>query len=203
MKLHELARGAPGATLEGNGEVEITGIAYDSRRVKPGDLFVAVEGIQVDGHVFVSDALARGAAAVAVERDVTLPPGTAVLRMSSTRIGLAELAAEFYGRPARRLKVAGITGTDGKTTTTHMAEHVLQASGVVAGAMSTVSLTVSGGAEDNVSGQTTMEAPEVQAWLPRLGGARGAPRVHVRGRRGMRGHRNHLACARAGARPGL
>src|SRR6202158_296626 len=109
MKLHELARGAPGATLEGNGDVEITGIAYDSRRVKPGDLFVAVEGIQVDGHVFVSDALARRAAAVAVERDVTLPQGTAVLRLPSTRIGLAELAAEFYGRPSRKLKVAGIT----------------------------------------------------------------------------------------------
>src|ERR1700694_1973060 len=168
MKLHELARGVPGETLEGNGEVEITGIAYDSRRVRPGGLFVAVEGIQVDGHVFVSDALARGAAAVAVERDVTLPPGTAVLRLPSTRIGLAELAAEFYGRPSRKLKVAGITGTDGKTTTTHMAEHVLQASGVVAGAMSTVSFTVSGRELDNLSGQTTIEAPEVQGWLARM-----------------------------------
>src|ERR1700682_1719463 len=117
MKLYELARGVPDATLEGNGDVEITGIAYDSRRAKPGDLFVAVEGIQVDGHVFVTDAIARGAAAAAIERDVSLPPGTPVLRMSSTRIGLAELAAEFYGRPSRRLKVAGITGTDGQTTT--------------------------------------------------------------------------------------
>ena len=168
MKLHELARGVPDATLEGNGDVEITGIAYDSRRVKPGDIFVAVEGLHADGHAYVSDALARGALAVAVDRDVTLPAGTPLLRMFSTRIGLAELAAEFYSRPARRLKVAGITGTDGKTTTTHMAEHVLQASGVVAGAMSTVSLTVSGGAEDNVSGQTTMEAPEVQGWLARM-----------------------------------
>src|SRR6202521_3823933 len=168
MKLHELARGVPGETLEGNGEVEITGIAYDSRRVKPGDLFVAVEGLNSDGHAFVSDALARGAAAVAVDRDVTLPPGTPVLRMPSTRTGLAEVAAEFYGRPSRKLKVAGITGTDGKTTTTHMAEHVLQASGVVAGAMSTVSFTGSGGEVDNLSGQTTMEAPEIQAWLARM-----------------------------------
>jgi UDP-N-acetylmuramoyl-L-alanyl-D-glutamate--2,6-diaminopimelate ligase len=168
MKLHQLATGVPGATLEGNGDAEITGIAYDSRRAKPGDLFVAVEGLQVDGHAYVSDALARGAAAVAVERDVAVPPGTPILRMASTRIGLAEVAAEFYGRPSRQLKVAGITGTDGKTTTTHMAEHVLQASGVVAGAMSTVSFTVSGGAADNLSGQTTMEAPEVQAWLARM-----------------------------------
>ena len=168
MKLEELARGVPGATLEGRGDVEISGIAYDSRRLKPGDLFVAVEGLQVDGHVFVNDALAKGAGAVAVEREVTLPAGTPVLRIPSTRAGLAELAAEFYGRPSRRLKVAGITGTDGKTTTTHMAEHVLQASGVMAGAISTVSFTVSGRETDNLSGQTTIEASEVQAWLARM-----------------------------------
>jgi UDP-N-acetylmuramoyl-L-alanyl-D-glutamate--2,6-diaminopimelate ligase len=168
MKLGELARGMPGTTQEGNGDVEVTGIAYDSRRVKPGDLFVAVEGLQADGHAFVGDAVAKGAAAVAIERDVTLPPGTPLLRMASTRIGLAEVAAEFYGRPSRQLRVAGITGTDGKTTTTHMAEHVLHASGVVAGAMSTVSFTVSGRETDNLSGQTTIEAPEVQAWLARM-----------------------------------
>src|SRR5216683_2408540 len=168
MRLYELARGVPTMTVEGDGEAEITGIAYDSRRVKPGDLFVAVEGLNSDGHAFAVDALARGAAAVAIDRDVKLPPGTPLLRAPSTRIGLSELAAEFYGRPSRKLKVAGITGTDGKTTTTHMAEQVLQASGVVAGAMSTVSFTSGSGDVDNLSGQTTMEAPEVQAWLARM-----------------------------------
>ncbi len=168
MKLEELVRGVPGATLEGSGDVDITGIAYDSRRVKRGDLFVAVEGLQADGHVFVSDALAMGAVAVAVERDVKVPAGTPLVRMPSTRSGLAEVAAEFYGRPSRRLKVAGVTGTDGKTTTTHMAEHVLQTSGVMAGAMSTVSFTESGRETDNLSGQTTIEAPEVQAWLAHM-----------------------------------
>ena len=168
MQLHELARGVPGATIEGSGDVEITGIASDSRRVKAGDLFVAVEGLQVDGHAYVLDAVRAGAAAIAVEREVTVPRGTPLLRMQSTRVGLAELAAEFYGRPSRRLRLAGITGTDGKTTTTHMAEHVLQASGIVAGAMSTVSFTVSGSETDNLSGQTTIEAPEVQAWLARM-----------------------------------
>jgi UDP-N-acetylmuramyl-tripeptide synthetase len=168
MRLEELVRGVPGATLEGNGDVEITGIAYDSRRVKAGDLFVAVEGLRADGHAFVSDALTRGAAAVAVDREVKVPTGTPLVRMPSTRSGLAEAAAEFFGRPSRRLKVAGMTGTDGKTTTTHMAEHVLQASGVMAGAMSTVSFTVGGRETDNQSGQTTIEAPEVQAWLARM-----------------------------------
>ncbi len=167
MRLDDLARGA-GAVLEGNPEVEISGIAYDSRRVAPGDLFVAVQGIHVDGHHYLADAAEKGAVAVAIERNVNVPEGVPVLRMPSTRIGLAELAAEFYGRPSRRLTVAGITGTDGKTTVTHMAEHVLQASGVVAGAMSTVAFKVRGREVDNLTGQTTTEAPEVQAWLARM-----------------------------------
>jgi len=167
VKLADLARGA-GAVLDGSGDVEITGIAYDSRRVNSGDLFVAVQGLHVDGHHYVADAAAKGAAAIAIERDVRVPTGVPVLLMPSTRIGLAELAAEFYGRPSRRLKLAGVTGTDGKTTVTHMAEHILQTSGVVAGAMSTVAFKVSGREVDNVSGQTTTEAPEVQAWLARM-----------------------------------
>jgi UDP-N-acetylmuramoyl-L-alanyl-D-glutamate--2,6-diaminopimelate ligase len=168
MKLADIARGVPGATLEGNGEVEVTGIAYDSRRVKPGDLFVAVTGLHEDGHIFAADAVAKGAVAVSLERLGPVPAGTPVLILPSTRIGLAEIAAEFYGRPSRRLKVAGITGTDGKTTTTHMAEHVLQASGIAAGAMSTVAFTVGGTETDNLSGQTTTEASQVQAWLARM-----------------------------------
>ncbi|TMC53304.1 MAG: UDP-N-acetylmuramoyl-L-alanyl-D-glutamate--2,6-diaminopimelate ligase [Chloroflexi bacterium] len=167
MRLADIARGA-GAVLEGNPDVEITGIAYDSRRVAPGDLFVAVQGIRVDGHHYLADAVAKGAAALVIERTVRIPEGVPVLRMPSTRIGLADLSAEFYGRPSRRLKLAGVTGTDGKTTVTHMAEHVLGASGIVAGAMSTVAFKVSGREVDNLSGQTTTEAPEVQAWLARM-----------------------------------
>ncbi|HET9410964.1 MAG TPA: Mur ligase family protein, partial [Candidatus Dormibacteraeota bacterium] len=168
MQLGELVAGVPGAMLDGDGGVDVTGVEYDSRRVKPGDLFVAVPGLHADGHVFLREALAAGAAAVAVQGDAAAPPGARVVRLPSTRTGLAELAAEFYGRPSVRMKVAGVTGTDGKTTTTHMAEHVLQASGIVAGAMSTVAYTVRGAETDNLSGQTTTEAPQVQAWLKRM-----------------------------------
>jgi UDP-N-acetylmuramoyl-L-alanyl-D-glutamate--2,6-diaminopimelate ligase len=168
MRLADIARGVPGATLDGNGDVDITGIAYDSRHVKPGDIFVAVTGLREDGHTFAADAVSKGAIAVALERPGLMPPGTPALLVPSTRIGLAEIAAEFYGRPSRHLKVAGITGTDGKTTTTHMAEHVLQASGIAAGALSTVAFTVGGTETDNLSGQTTTEAPQVQAWLQRM-----------------------------------
>jgi UDP-N-acetylmuramoyl-L-alanyl-D-glutamate--2,6-diaminopimelate ligase len=165
MKLWELLRGVPGASLEGDGDVEVSGVQYDSRRVKPGDLFVAVPGLNADGHAFIADALKADAAAVAVQGDAAAPSGVPVVRMRSTRTGLAEAAAEFYGRPSRQLKLAGVTGTDGKTTTTHMAEHVLEVSGIVAGAMSTVSYRVSGVETDNETGQTTTEAPQIQAWL--------------------------------------
>jgi UDP-N-acetylmuramoyl-L-alanyl-D-glutamate--2,6-diaminopimelate ligase len=171
MRLDDLARGVPGAVLEGNGDVEISGIGYDSRQVKPGDLFVAVKGINSDGHSFLAGAVAAGAAAVAVDGPVEVRPGTPVLRLPSTRTGLAEVAAEFYGRPSRHLYVAGITGTDGKTTVTHMTEHVLMAAGIVAGAMSTVAFSVRGAETDNTSGQTTTEAPQVQEWLRRMADA--------------------------------
>jgi UDP-N-acetylmuramoyl-L-alanyl-D-glutamate--2,6-diaminopimelate ligase len=171
MRLEDLARGVPGAVLEGNGDVGISGIAYDSRQVKPGDLFVAVKGINSDGHSYLAGAVAAGAAAVAVDRPVEIRPGTPVLRLPSTRTGLAEVAAEFYGRPSRHLFVAGITGTDGKTTVTHMTEHVLMAAGIVAGAMSTVAFSVGGAETDNTSGQTTTEAPQVQEWLRRMADA--------------------------------
>src|SRR5438046_15051 len=132
------------------------------------DLVVAGKGIHVDGHHYVSDAVAKGASAIALERQVKPPPGVPVLLMPSTRIGLADVSAEFHGRPSRNLMLAGITGTDGKTTVTHMAEHILQTSGIVAGAMSTVAFKVSGREVDNVTGQTTTESPEVQAWLARM-----------------------------------
>ncbi len=165
MKLWQLVQGVPGASLEGDGEVEVSGVQYDSRHVRPGDLFVAVPGLHADGHVFIADAIKAGAVAVGIQPDAVAPAGVPKVRMQSTRTGLAEAAAEFYGRPSRQLKLAGITGTDGKTTTTHMAEHVLEMSGIVAGAMSTVSYRVRGVETDNVSGQTTTEAPQIQAWL--------------------------------------
>ena len=168
MRLADLVRGIPDASLDGDGEVDVTGVQYDSRHVKAGDLFVGVPGLHADGHAFIGDAIRAGAVAVAVEGDFAVPGHTPVVRMRSTRAGLAEAAAEFYGRPSRQLKLAGVTGTDGKTTTTHMAEHVLEHSGTLAGAMSTVSYRVRGVETDNMTGQTTTEAPQVQAWLRRM-----------------------------------
>src|SRR5260370_18264307 len=107
MRLEELARGVPDAALEGSGDVEVHGIAYDSRRVKPGDLFVAVTGIRSHGHAYAADAVAAGAIAVAVQRPVAVPAGPPVMRLPSTPPGLAEHAAELYRRPSRRFIMLG------------------------------------------------------------------------------------------------
>ena len=171
MKLAQLSAEVPGSRVVAGGDTEIAAVVYDSRRAGAGDLFVAVPGIRVDGHDFAADAASRGAA-VALERPVPLPPGTAWVELGDTRRGLAELAAALHGRPARRMRVAGVTGTDGKTTVTHMAAHALEVAGRRSGLMSTVAFSAGGAAQsDNTTGQTSPEAPEVQAWLSRMAAA--------------------------------
>jgi len=167
MRLADLAAGVPGARIESGHDIEIVRVLQDSRRAGPGDLFVAVPGITVDGHSFAADAASRGAA-VALQRRVTLPSGAAVVIVPSTRTSLAELAATLLGSPARQLRVAGVTGTDGKTTTTHMAAHVLESAGIKTGSMSTVAFHAGVATDYNESGQTTIEAPDLQAWLARM-----------------------------------
>jgi UDP-N-acetylmuramoyl-L-alanyl-D-glutamate--2,6-diaminopimelate ligase len=167
MRLADLAAGVPGAVVEAGAEHDIRAVTYDSRRAGPGDLFVAVIGLHSDGHDFAADAAAQGAA-LAVMRPVTVPPATPRIRVPDTRPALAELAATLLGRPARRLLMAGITGTDGKTTSTHIAGHVLEQAGRRAGTMSTVAFRLGSDETYNQSGQTTIEAPEVQEWLARI-----------------------------------
>ncbi len=167
MRLADLVKGVPGAVLEAGADFEVSSLTQDSRRAEAGTLFVAVPGLHVDGHDFAAEAAARGAA-VAASRPVTLPLGSPLIRLPDSRAGLAELAAEFWGRPARKLRVVGVTGTDGKTTVTHMAAQLLNSSGLHAGAMSTVAFQLDGEEHANTSGQTTTEAPEVQAWLRRM-----------------------------------
>jgi UDP-N-acetylmuramoyl-L-alanyl-D-glutamate--2,6-diaminopimelate ligase len=167
MRLREPAAGVPGAEVVTGGDYEVTGVTADSRQAAPGRLFIAVPGLTVDGHEFAARAAAAGAA-VAVMRELELAPGTPVLRVADTRTAAAEIAAEFHGRPGRRLAVAGVTGTDGKTTVTHLTAWVLQSAGRRSGSLSTVGLRAGTDEQPNLSGQTTMDATEVQAWLARM-----------------------------------
>jgi len=170
MRLDALLDGV--AVLEAPPEpkVEVTGLAHDSRRVRPGDLFVAVPGRATDGHRFLSDAAARGAVAAVVERPVTDAP-LPLVRVSSARTALAELACRLFDRPSEVLTVVGVTGTNGKTTTCYQIESVLAAAGHVTGLIGTVESRLGGvplAAEEAVRARTTPEATDLQALLARM-----------------------------------
>jgi UDP-N-acetylmuramoyl-L-alanyl-D-glutamate--2,6-diaminopimelate ligase len=127
MRLSELVAGS--IVTPAGADPEITGLSEDSRRIRPGMLFVAVPGTALDGHAYVSDAVARGAAAVVAERTGTVPPGTPLVRVPSARVALAELAARFYDSPARQLRTLGFAGTFGKTSTSEILRTLLDAGG--------------------------------------------------------------------------
>jgi UDP-N-acetylmuramoyl-L-alanyl-D-glutamate--2,6-diaminopimelate ligase len=175
MRLEELARDIAGASVGAGPDHQVDRVVQSSEQAAPGALFVAVRGRRADGHDFAAAAAGRGAA-VALEREVPLPVGTPWLRLADTRHGLAELAAAVLGRPARRLLVVGVTGSEGKTTTTHMAAHVLEGCGLPAGYLSTVGHCAAGSERPNGTGMSTMPAQQVQEWLARMvaGGARAA-----------------------------
>ncbi|MFO3796951.1 MAG: Mur ligase domain-containing protein, partial [Anaerolineales bacterium] len=115
-------------------------IVTDSRQVEPGDLFVAMPGVSSDGHAYIPDALRRGAVAVIGERPLELP--VPYIQVENARQSLAHLAAAFYGYPARQLTVIGVTGTDGKTTTSNLIYQILLAAGLRAGLISTVNAVI-------------------------------------------------------------
>ena len=153
--------------LEGaNADPEVTGLCYDSRRLRRGDCFVAIPGSHSDGHRFVEAALRDGAVAALVQRKMGVSWPQVVVE--DTRQALALAARAFYDHPSRDLLVVGVTGTDGKTTTTTMIHQMLNFAGRRAGAMSTVDLRVGDQVDPNLSRQTTLEALEIQEHLSRL-----------------------------------
>jgi UDP-N-acetylmuramoyl-L-alanyl-D-glutamate--2,6-diaminopimelate ligase len=152
--------------LMGNGppEVEITALAYSSRSVVPGALFFCVPGFTADGHDFAPDAVERGAAALVCQRPLGL--GVPELIVDDVRAAMGPAAARFYGDPTAELRVVGITGTNGKTTTAFLVRHVLEAAGVRCGLLGTVKRVV-GGVEEDVE-RTTPEAIDLQATFRRM-----------------------------------
>ncbi len=144
--------------------VSITGVTHDSRLVTPGMAFVAIPGLHADGHDFAAVAVERGAAALIVERPL---PESAVAQLvvDATRPALACAAAWWFGDPSRSLTVVGITGTDGKTTTSYLAVAALEAAGRRAGMIGTIATRIGGRTEDHAAHATTPEAPELQAAL--------------------------------------
>lgn len=159
MRLAELVAELPGARIVGDGSVEISELIYDSRKVDPGALFFCVVGEKVDGHEFGPRAVEDGAAALVVERELTELAVPQVV-VESSRAAMAPLAARFWGDPTAQLRVVGVTGTNGKTTTAFLVREILQAADFRCGLLGTVKMVV-GGVEKEVE-RTTPEAIELQ-----------------------------------------
>ncbi len=167
--LAELAAALPRATLSGNVDTAISDIQYDSRLVTPGALFAALRGGYVDGHDFIQSAVERGAAAVLLDRPVEL--SVPFIRVDDARDALSPLAAEFFGHPTRELQVVGITGTDGKTTTSYLTDAILSYAGKVTGVIGTVSVKIADQVLQHETRQTTPESLEIQRLLRQMADA--------------------------------
>lgn len=165
MKLSRLLRDVNGGDLCGGPERDITGICFDSRKAEPGSLFVAIRGFQSDGHRYIHQAIRQGACAVVAEHlpEEPVPEQVTVILTPDTRRALAQLAAEWYEHPERQLKLIGITGTNGKTTTTYLIRHILEQRGHSCGLIGTNGSIVGG--ELRPAERTTPEAPELFALL--------------------------------------
>lgn len=155
----------------GSTDPEISGLAYDSRHVAEGHLFFALPGIHADGHDFIPMAVQQGARAVICARELdpgSLPGidrGVVYIRVPDSRRAMSAAAADFYGNPSRRLRVAGVTGTDGKSTTVFFIRQLLELSGRKAGFLSTVQYSTGGEIRSNPFRQSTPEAVEVHRIL--------------------------------------
>jgi UDP-N-acetylmuramoyl-L-alanyl-D-glutamate--2,6-diaminopimelate ligase len=164
MRLDDLVAEAGGTRIVGDSSLEIADLAYDSRKAGPGTLFFCVPGEKVDGHDFAARVVEAGAAALVVERELDLDVTQVVV--PAARAAMAPLAARFWGEPTRKLRVVGVTGTNGKTTTAFLVREILEAAGVSCGLLGTVKQVV-GGVEEAVE-RTTPEAIDLQATFRRM-----------------------------------
>lgn len=168
VRLAKLLRGVEARDAAAHGDLEISDVAYDSRQVRPGALFVAIHGEKTDGNKFVGDAVSRGAVAILSEqaRPDTLPAGFPWIQVADGRKALAIAGANFYARPAEVLKLIGVTGTNGKTTTTYLVDSILRAAGCEVGLLGTIGYRLVN--EVRAAPNTTPESLELQEHLAEI-----------------------------------
>jgi len=173
MRLNHLTEALPAVLGRVGGDVEVHGIVADSRRVRPGDLFVAIPGTHVNGHRFIAEAVSEGAVAVVGERPPQELPGLpwgafTYVRVACAREAWGWLCAAWHDFPSRKMTLIGVTGTDGKTTTVNLVYAILRAAGLNAGMVSTVNACIGEEEIDTGLHTTTPDPPDVQAYLARM-----------------------------------
>lgn len=166
MKLSEFLTELEYEVVQGSVDCEISTLVTDNRKVEKNSLFVCISGANFDGHSVASAVATAGASAVVVEKDVEVSEGITVIKVSSTRYALAYLAAAYYGHPAKQLKVIGITGTKGKTTTTYLIKSILEHAGYSVGLIGTIEVII--GDEHIHAVNTTPESITIQEYFRRM-----------------------------------
>lgn len=166
MKLNQLLERLEYQVIQGSDSIEVTTLVNDSRKVEKDSVFVCISGAVSDGHKYIPDVAAKGAAAVVVEREVEVPENMTVIRVEDTRYALALMSAAYFGYPAEKLKVIGITGTKGKTTTTYMIKSILDSVGYKVGLIGTIEAVI--GEKRIPAANTTPESYTIQQYFAQM-----------------------------------
>ena len=166
MKLEQLLERLEYTCVQGSLDREISGIANDSRQVVPGTLFFSIRGAVTDGHTYAAEVAEKGAVALLVEEPVEVPESVTVIQVKDTRYAMALVSAAWYDYPAEKLKVIGITGTKGKTTTTYMIKSILESAGHKVGLIGTIETII--GETHIPSSNTTPESVKIQEYFHRM-----------------------------------
>ena len=164
MQLQELVKNIQFKGTPDNREISF--ITYDSRKVKPGTLFVAISGMQTDGHEFIPQAIENGAVAILSNGRSPKTKAVPILQVKDPRLAMSQISAQFYGNPSEKMNIVGITGTNGKTSITHILHHILQTSGAACGTLGTLGFQTPSGMVS--TGFTTPESVELQQMLQTL-----------------------------------
>ena len=169
MRLSALLERTDYTCLKGSDNIEITSVAYDSRKVSEGSLFVCIRGAVADGHSYAKEVSEKGAAALIVEEPVDVPDTVTVIQVKDTRYALAFISAAWFGYPAEKLKTIGITGTKGKTTTTYMVKSILENAGYKVGLIGTIEAII--GDRHIKAANTTPESYVIQQYFREMADA--------------------------------
>lgn len=166
MLLQYLLENLTNVEISGDTNREINKIEYDSNKIENGDIFVAINGYKNDGKNYISDAIKRGAVAIVCQEEIEKEENITYIKVEDARIALAIMSATYYGNPARKLKIIGVTGTKGKTTTTYMIRDIMLASGKKIGMIGTICNTYGNVKEESI--RTSPESLDLQALLSRM-----------------------------------